>query len=221
MGENPRYVFNIGSPDVEFASLVNKKLDIQLINNSGVGTQIDINKPFLIAMQHPVTTEKDNRQKMEMLLRVIDELNIQTIWFWPNNDAGTNEMAKVIRVYREEGKLKNNKIKFITHLLPEDFIALLKRTSVLVGNSSAGIKECSYLGIPVVNIGTRQQNRLRGLNVLDVGYNSIDIKKAIQRQLSHGPYPKSDVYYKANTSKKMVDILSKIKLYTQKNFYNA
>ena len=90
----------------------------------------------------------------------------------------------------------------------------------MVGNSSAGIKECSYLGVPVVNIGTRQQNRLRGANVLDVGYTGTEIKKAIQKQLTHGPYPRSDIYYKSNTSKKIVEILSKTKLYNQKKFWD-
>lgn len=219
MGENPRHVFNVGSLDVEFASLVNKKLDSWLINDSGIGVQIDFAKPFLVVMQHPVTTEKNNRLHMEILLRAVDDLNIQTIWFWPNSDAGTDEMAKAIRIYREQGKLKNNKIKFITHILPENFIALLRRAGALVGNSSAGIKECSYIGVPVVNVGTRQQNRLRGPNVTDVGCNAAAIKKTIQKQLSHGQYPSSKLYFKPGTSAMIVDILSKAKLHSQKSFY--
>lgn len=220
MGENPRAVFNVGSPDVEFAANVDKKMDGSAVNKTGMGALIDTGKSFLMVMQHPVTTEKNNRRNAEMTLKAIDDLGLPTVLFWPNSDAGTNEISKAIRVYREHGKLKNNKIRFVTDLLPEDFIALLRRASVLVGNSSAGFKESSYLGVPVVNIGTRQQNRLRGEHIKDVSYNTEAIKKAVKEQLAHGPYPKSDLYYKPDTSKRIVEILNKTKLYSQKKFHD-
>ncbi len=221
MGENPRLVFNVGSPDVEFTALVPKNLDGSAVNAAGLGMRIDVGKPFLMVMLHPVTTEKNNRRYAESLLQVIDEFNTPTVWFWPNSDAGTNEIAKAIRIYREHGKLRNNKIHFVTDILPEDFIALLRRARVLVGNSSTGVKECSYLGVPVVNVGTRQQHRLRGPNVMDVVYKPANIKKAIEQQLAHGSYPSSDIYFKPNTSKKIVEVLSKVKLYSQKKFYDV
>lgn len=156
---------------------------------------------------------------MEETLKAIDKVNIQTVVFWPNSDAGTNEVAKAIRVYREKGQLKNQKIRFVTDLLPEDFIALLRRSSALIGNSSAGIKESSVLGVPVINVGSRQNNRLRGENVLDVGYDANDIKKAIEKQLAHGKYPVSKLYFQPKSSQKIVEVLSKIKLSTQKKFH--
>lgn len=219
MGENPDLVFNVGSLDIEFAANVDKKNNGQIVNQTGVGTVINTRKPFLMVMQHPVTTEKNNRKNMEITLKAIDRLNMPTVVFWPNSDAGTNEVAKAIRVYREEGRLKNKKIRFVTDLLPEGFIALLRRSSALIGNSSAGIKESSYLGVPVVNIGTRQSNRLRGGNVIDVDYDTRKIENAIRKQLRHGAYPKSDIYYKPDTSKKIVDILKKVDLYSQKKFH--
>ncbi|MBI4992217.1 MAG: UDP-N-acetylglucosamine 2-epimerase (hydrolyzing) [Candidatus Harrisonbacteria bacterium] len=221
MGENPKMVFNVGSPDAEFAASVDKKLDGSAVNRIGIGEEIDLSKPFLMVMQHPVTTEKNNREHMELTLKAVNELNMPAIWFWPNSDAGTNEISKAIRDYRESGKLTNAQVRFVTDLLPEDFIALLRRASVLIGNSSAGIKECSYLGVPVVNIGTRQNNRLRGQNVLDVGYSVNAIKKAIQSQLEHGKYQSSDLYYKPDGSKKMAEILTTVPLYSQKKFYNV
>ncbi|MDP3770240.1 MAG: UDP-N-acetylglucosamine 2-epimerase [bacterium] len=219
MGENPASVFNVGSPDVEFAATVKKNVDPAAVNGVGTGHVIDVTKPYLMVMFHPVTTEKENRTHMETLLETVDGIGMQVIWFWPNSDAGTNEMAHAIRVYRERGKLKNNQIRFVTDLLPENFIALLRGTQCLVGNSSAGIKESSYLGIPVVNIGTRQHNRLKGPNVCDAGYEKKDISAAIETQLAHGPYPTSDLYFKKDTSKKIVEILSKVPLQAQKKFY--
>ena len=221
MGENPRNVFNVGSPDIEFVAKVDPKRDGRVVNKSGMGPEIDVKKPFLAVLYHPVTTEKNNRGKTEMLLRAVDELNIPAVWFWPNSDAGTNEIAKAIRVYREQGKLKNNKIRFVTDLLPEDFVGLMRSASVLVGNSSAGIKEASYLGLPVVNVGTRQQGRLRGENVIDVGYSKDVIAKAVKKQLGRGRYEKSKVYFQPGTSDRIVKVLSKTRLFTQKNFYHA
>jgi len=192
-----------------------------MVNKIGVGTDVDLNKDFVIVMYHPVTTESHNRKNTEALLEIVDKINVPAVWFWPNHDAGTNEIAKAIRVFRESGKIRNNKIRFVTDLLPEDFVGLLRRAKVLVGNSSAGIKECSYLGVPVVNIGSRQQGRLRGPNVLDADNDPKEIKQAITKQLKHGPYKRSDVYFKPDTSKNIVSVLSKFDLYTQKKFYES
>ncbi len=219
MGENPRSVFNVGSPDVEFASKVDPKHDGRIVNKTGTGHKVDVSKPFVMVLHHPVTTEKNNRANAEALLRAVDEMNIPAIWFWPNSDAGSNDIAKAIRVYREQGKIKNDKIRFVTDLLPEDFIGLLRKTSALIGNSSAGIKEASYFGTPVVNIGNRQQGRLKGEHVLDVGSGQSAIMKAIAAQLEHGRYPKSDVYYKSGNSDAIVKVLTTARLYSQKKFY--
>lgn len=221
MGENPKMVFNVGSPDVEFVVLNKKKCDLDAANKKGAGHVIDFAKPFVVVMLHPVTTEDNNREHMETLLEAVDSLDMQAVWFWPNSDAGTNEMAKAIRVYRETGKLKNNKIRFVTDIFPEDFLGLLRRSTCLIGNSSSGIKESSYIGVPVVNIGTRQQGRLRGSNVCDVGYGRKEIINGIKNQLAHGIYAQSNLYYKPNTSKKIMDVLVKIPLHTQKQFYDA
>lgn len=223
MGENPKFVFNVGSLDVEFAASVKKKLDKNFFNMHGIGAgaSVDLDNPFLVVMYHPVTTEDNNRSNVEMLLEVIDSINMPVVWFWPNSDAGTTEISKALRMYREQNRLKNDKIRFVTDLLPDDFIALLKRAKVFVGNSSAGIKESSYLGVPVVNIGSRQNGRLRGPNVLDAENNPREIAYAIQRQLGCERHVPSNVYYKLNTSQRVAGILANTKLYSQKKFYDA
>src|SRR3989338_6272094 len=165
MGENTKYVFNVGSSDIEFVARNRFRVSEKLINYLGVGDVIDIDKPFLLVMQHPVTTEiKTNRFHVEETLHAVHELKIPTISFWPNVDAGTDQISKGIRNFREMNKPHH--MRFIKYLPPEQFIGLLKRAACLVGNSSAGIKECSYLGVPAVNIGTRQNGRLRAENVL-------------------------------------------------------
>lgn len=217
MGEDPNYVFNVGCPELEFVEKNSFKASNKLINYLGVGDIVDISKPFLMVMQHPVTSEfGQNRQNVEETLNAIRELNIPTIWFWPNVDAGTDEVSKAIRVFRETQNPHH--IRFIKSLPPEQFIGLMKRAACLVGNSSAGIKECSFLGIPVVNIGTRQNGRMRAENVKDADYDKKMIKSVIKNQLKHGPYKRSLIYYQPETSKKIVKILATIKPYIQKRF---
>ncbi|TSC67335.1 MAG: UDP-N-acetylglucosamine 2-epimerase [Parcubacteria group bacterium Gr01-1014_66] len=218
MGENPEHVFNVGSLDVEFAASVNTALPSDFVNRGGVGTEVDLGKPYLMVIQHPVTTETDNRKNIEQTLHAVEDIGMQTVWFWPNSDAGTAEMAKAIRVFREQAN-PTTPIRFVTDVLPEDFIALLKGAACLVGNSSSGIKESSYLGTPVVNIGTRQHHRLRGQNVVDVGYDRETIAVAIQKQLTHGAYPSSTIYYTGATSNKIAEILIKAPLAIQKEFF--
>jgi len=220
MGENPNYVFCTGCPELEFVVKNNYKVSEELVNYLGVGDIINLRKPYLVVMQHPVTTEVgQNRLNIKETLKAVYDLKIPTVWFWPNVDAGTDEISKAIRVFREERNPHH--MRFIKYLPPEQFVGLLKRSACIVGNSSAGIKEASVLGLPVVNIGTRQNGRMRAENVLDVGYNKNEIKKAVKKQLKHGKYPLSYIYYKKGTSKKIVEVLSKVNLYTQKRFYEG
>lgn len=218
MGEDPNYVFNTGSLDLELASLVRTALTTERINGYGVGHEVDIMKPFLTVIQHPVTTETDNRAHLEATLQAIVDLDMPTIWFWPNPDAGTGEMAERIRHLREHDPAKTEKMRFITNVPVEEFIALLRVTSCLVGNSSAGIKECSYLGTPVVDVGARQQGRLRGEHVVTVPCDARAIADAVKAQLRHGRFAPSALYYKSDASQAIVDVLAGVELYTQKRF---
>jgi UDP-hydrolysing UDP-N-acetyl-D-glucosamine 2-epimerase len=218
MGEDPRYVFNTGSLDVEVAAQPTPALTNERMNSYGVGHAVDITQPFLMVIQHPVTTDAENRRHLETTMQAIAALGMPTIWFWPNADAGTGEMADSLRHFREHQGAIAEHIRFITNVPVDEFIALLKATSCLVGNSSAGIKECSFLGTPVVNVGARQQGRLNGEHVTHVGYEADAIVGAVRRQLQHGRYPSSAIYHKPETSRTIVDLLAGLELYTQKRF---
>lgn len=217
MGENPKYVHNVGSLDVEFLNYVDELSDLSFINREGVGAEINFDLPYITIIQHSVTTGEDNFKNIQETLKAINELGVQAVWFWPNIDAGVDGISHAIRMFRE--KNTDYKIRFITHLSPVEFINFLKKTACLVGNSSAGIKECSYLGIPVVNIGTRQKNRLAAENVLNVDYNHQAIGEAIKKQMNHGHYSSSSIYFQPDTSKKIVEILKKIEPSIQKMFF--
>jgi UDP-hydrolysing UDP-N-acetyl-D-glucosamine 2-epimerase len=220
MGEDPRYVFNTGSLDVELAAHIRTTITNEHINALGVGHDVDIDQPYLMVVQHPVTTEADNRAHLEMTLRVVSAFELPTIWFWPNPDAGTGEMADSLRGMRETHPELTAHMRFITNVPANDFVALLAHAACLIGNSSAGIKECSFLGTPVVNIGARQQGRLCGEHVTHVGYDATEMGAAIATQLAHGRYEPSHIYFKDNASDTIVNLLATTPLYTQKRFHD-
>lgn len=221
MGEDPRFVFNTGSLDVELAASVDTSITSEQVNSFGVGYDLDLSEPFLMVVQHPVTTEADNRAHLETTLRAIAALDMPVIWFWPNADAGTGEMADSLRHMRERHPEVTARMHFITNVPAEHFVGLLAHTACLVGNSSAGIKECSFLGTPVVNIGGRQQGRLSAAHVTHAAYDAAEIAAAITLQLAHGRYEPSHIYYRPNASQAIVNVLANAELYTQKRFFDG
>ena len=128
-------------------------------------------------------------------------------------------MADSLRHMRERHPELTSHMRFITNVPAGDFVALLAHASCLVGNSSAGIKECSFLGTPVVNIGARQQGRLTAEHVTHVGYEAEEIAAAIASQLAHGRYEPSHIYFKDNASETITNLLATVPLYTQKRFH--
>jgi UDP-hydrolysing UDP-N-acetyl-D-glucosamine 2-epimerase len=210
MGEDPEYVFNTGCPSIDLAAQVNEHpaFDFDFFDKyKGVGEQIDLSDGYLVVMQHPVTTEvKESRKHVEATLEVIHELNKPTIWFWPNVDAGADGTSTGIRAFREQHDIPN--IHFLKGLEPLDFLRLLNNARCLIGNSSVGIRESAYLGVPVVNIGTRQNKRERGHNVIDVNYNKNEIKSAICRQWNQKKYERDLVYGGGNAGEKIASLLA-------------
>jgi UDP-N-acetylglucosamine 2-epimerase len=102
----------------------------------------------------------------------------------------------------------------------EDYAKLLHNCAVLVGNSSSGIREASFLGVPVVNIGTRQNFRERGVNVIQVGYNRQEIREAVLYQIKNGKYPSSNLYGDGTSAIKMHQVLKHAEIDPQKRFYD-
>lgn len=218
LGEEPESVFMTGCPSIDLAHEIlhsNHKFQLDIFKKQGLGPQIDIEQPFLIVMQHAVTTQYGQaKEQILATLRAIAELKIPSIWFWPNVDAGSDGVSKGIRVFREQNHVPF--IHFFKNLAPEDFLYLLHRCACVVGNSSVAIREGSYLGTPAVNIGGRQQGRDRGSNVMDVVHDKEAIQRAIEKQLSHGRYPSSELYGKGDAGKRIAEILGQVELRVEK-----
>ena len=211
MGENPEKVINTGCPSIDLAKemISMSQLSFDPFQKyGGVGSMIDIHDGYLVVMQHPVTTEySDSKKHVLETLHAIHQLNIPTFWFWPNVDAGADGTSKGMRSFREKHNPQN--IHFFKNMEPTDFLELLYHSKCLIGNSSVGVRECAYLGVPVVNIGSRQGGRERGQNIIDVDYNKDEIKAAILKQILHGRYDNDLIYGSGESGVMIADVLSK------------
>ena len=155
------------------------------------------------------------KKKTEILLEAIHSLNIQTVWMWPNIDAGTDIVSKAIRSFRE--KNSSNKLCFVKNLPPEQFLKLVNNTECFVGNSSAAIREGFYLGVPAVSIGSRQKPREHGNNVVFVSHTKSEIIKKINMQIKKKKKIKSSkIFGSGDAGKKIAQILSNINISVQK-----
>lgn len=218
MGEYEDKIHITGCPSIDIAREVaeNPELDFNPCEKyGGVGYEINPEEPYLVVMQHPVTTEyQKSREQATMLVNIIHQLDIPTFWFWPNPDAGSDGTSGALRTYREENPI--NKIRFFKNMEGKDFLRLLVHSRCIIGNSSVGIRECSYLGVPVVNIGTRQNRRLRGKNVIDIDFKEEELKNAIRTQMNHGKYEKEKLYGDGDAGVNIADVLAKVKLEVRK-----
>ena len=199
LGEAEEKIFNCGCPSIDIAKEVyeSPELDYEpFVKYGGVGpgSKLDISKGYIVVMQHPVTTEyKQSGGQILETLKAVERVNMPTLWFWPNVDAGSDAVSKRIREFREINKPEN--IHFFRNMDSEDFLRLLKNSKAIIGNSSVAIRECSFLGVPAVNIGNRQAGRERGNNVLDVDYGADKIEAAIFQQVSRKYHFDHDFLY--------------------------
>lgn len=218
MGEDPDTVFCTGCPSIDLASeiLDNPKIDFNPTDKyKGVGPGIEIIDGYIVVLQHPVTTEYHQANKhANETLKAVSDLNLPTFWFWPNVDAGSDGITSAIRRFREIEKPQN--IHFFKNFTPADFLRLIYNCLCLVGNSSVGIRESSFLGAPVVNIGTRQEGRERSSNVMDVEYDRDMIKYAIKKQISNGRYSKDTLYGDGKAGKRIARVLAEVPLRIEK-----
>ena len=207
LGENPKYVFNTGSPSVDDI----KENRITHKNDLEKKYKLKFKGNEILLLQHPITTQSElSKKQILTTLNAIVNLKLHTIAIAPNSDAGNKEIFKNLKNY-------SNKYNFITMhaTVPRsDFLGLLKNCGVFVGNSSSGMIEASYFNIPVVNIGIRQEGREGGNNVTNVDYSTQAIFLAIRKSIKnkHKKFKKENLYGRGSASAKIVRHLEKIKL---------
>lgn len=206
MGENPKNVFLTGSPSID--EIICKQIPTKSQLEKKYNLKID--KKTIILLYHPDTTDiVQTKTEITNILNAISSLKLQTIIISPNSDTGQKFVSTMINKY-------SKKLNFI-HTYPSfprlDYIGLLKNSGILIGNSSSGIIEANYVGIPVLNIGNRQRNREKSFDVHNIQGNSQEIiRKHVLKLLKKNSIIKTNLYGKGHASKKIINILEKIKL---------
>ena len=216
MGEDPEKVFMTGCPAIDVVADIDLTPNNDLLQRyKGVGPDLDIHKPYLVVLQHPVTTEYGSGfDQINETLKAVKSLRMQTIWLWPNVDAGSDDISKGLRMFRENEK--PDYVHFYKHFSVEDYARLIANCACLVGNSSSGIREGSFLGVPAVDIGTRQASRERAANCINVPYHHEEIEGAMRKQISNGRYPSSAMYGDGKAGERIAGILADVNITIQK-----
>jgi UDP-hydrolysing UDP-N-acetyl-D-glucosamine 2-epimerase len=218
LGEPEKMVFNVGCPRID---LVRKYLERHqngdridqekfFATYKGVGGKFDIEKDsFLLVSQHPVTTEYgQNRKYIEETLYALKELEMPTIMIWPNVDAGSDEISKGIRHFREV--YRPEWLHLFLNLPVSVYVRLMDLCACIVGNSSSAIREGSFVGTLAVNIGSRQNMRKQGKNVIDVDYDRKEIIGAIRKQIQSERPKGEQLYGDGKAGIKIAKILNEI-----------
>ncbi len=218
LGERPEDVHLVGCPRIDLVAEIlaagGDGLDEHLFD-TGVGERLDLSKPFVLVSQHPVTTEYgEGERQIAATLGAVREIGLPAVVLWPNADAGSDDVARGIRKWRER-KLDEG-MHFFKNLPVASYVRLMKKAACLLGNSSSGIREGAYIGTPTVNIGSRQDRRERGKNVLEAGHDQAAIVAAIRRQVAHGPYASEPIYGDGKAGERIAEILSTCRPVVQK-----
>lgn len=216
MGEHPETVHLTGCPSIDLVAELDLALPPDIfVRYKGVGVEIDAAKPYLVVLQHPVTTEYGHGfDQINETLEAVQSIGKQTVWLWPNVDAGSDDVSKGLRIAREQGRAQN--IHFYRNFSPEDYARLIQNSSCVAGNSSSALREGAFLGVPAVNIGTRQGGREHAPNVVHAPYDRTAIESAIRSQLKRGKYARDLMFGDGTAGTKIADALARSDIKIQK-----
>ena len=211
LGERAEHVHLVGCPRIDLVAEILAAdadgLGAEIFTD-GVGPSFSLKEPFLLVSQHPVTTEFGaGEAQITATLEAVRRTGLPAIVLWPNADAGSEDIARGMRKWREQGKAE--RMHFFKNLPIDVYVRLMHRTACLVGNSSSGVREGAFIGTPVVNIGTRQDGRERGLNVIDVPSDADAIFAALRTQIGGGRYEMDRIYGDGKAGERVAAILAK------------
>ena len=216
MGEEPWRVHTVGFPAIDLISEGNFATNLEITEQLG----LDLSRPIVLFTQHSVSTEFERaaeqvQPSIDAIKRLADE-GIQIVLTYPNNDAGGQAIISVLDTFGTSD-YKNTQVKrSLGRYLYHGILALARNPDIRVtclGNSSSGLKETPVFGCPTVNIGSRQEGRLRGENVLDAGYSSNEIYDQIQRSLFDDDFRElcreaKNPYWLGEAGPKVADVLA-------------
>jgi UDP-hydrolysing UDP-N-acetyl-D-glucosamine 2-epimerase len=216
MGEEPATVHYTGCPAIDLVAGLDLTLPPDIFTRyKGVGADLDPTKPYLVVLQHPVTSEYGSGfEQINQTLQAVESIGMQTAWLWPNVDAGSDDISKGLRMYREEKS--PDWLHMYRNFGVEDYARLINSAQCLVGNSSSALREGAYLGVPAVNIGNRQQGREHGANVVHIANDADAIASAITSQIAKGRHSSSELFGDGTAGGKIADVLATAEVTIQK-----
>jgi UDP-hydrolysing UDP-N-acetyl-D-glucosamine 2-epimerase len=219
MGEDPATVFNLGCPSVDLVAQTDLGAAGDVAAHfGGAGDPFDPERPYLLMMQHPVTTEYGHGlEQIEATLQAVAAQGMQALVFWPNIDAGAEGVSKGLRLFRERGRDRG--FHFFRNLPPEAFLRVMAHCACMVGNSSAALREGAFLGVPAVTVGTRQLGREMGHNVRQVDHDADAIAGAIREQVDHGPYAPDHLFGDGTAGVRIAEVLATARPSIQKTLH--
>ncbi|MGZ0247932.1 MAG: UDP-N-acetylglucosamine 2-epimerase, partial [Alphaproteobacteria bacterium] len=216
MGEAPDTVHLTGCPAIDLLVDTDLSLTPDMLNeDQGTGALLDPSDPYIVVLQHPVTTEYGSGfEQVSATLEAVHRLNMQTVWLWPNVDAGSDDVSKGLRMYREDNPDAN--VHFYRNFPAEDYARLINNSAALIGNSSSALREGAYLGVPAVNVGTRQTGREHAENVRHAVYESEAIERTTREQIEHGRYGCSEMFGDGQAGVRIANHLAQNEIVIQK-----
>ena len=218
MGEAPDTILDVGCPSSDIARTVQPGLPAKAINSTGSGAEIKPDRPYLLVIFHPTTTEFGGEQRqMQELLNALDRVRLQAILLWPNIDAGADRISKAIRVFRD--RKAPSWLRTVTNLEPDVYLQVLASAACAIGNSSSFVRDASFFGTPVVLVGDRQEGRETTEHVTRVVPIMPLLVDAINSQLAHGSYGPSTLYGDGHTAERISAGLARLTPYVQKRLH--
>lgn len=176
MGELPESVYEIGSPDIDIMFSDN----LPSLNEVKRYYEIPF-EAYSVVMFHPVTTEvKNMRAYAQQFVNALLESARNFVVVYPNNDLGSTAILEIYETLKD-----NNRFRLFPSIRFEYFLTLLKKSELIIGNSSAGIREAPYYGIPTINVGTRQKNRALHDHIVNTSYDKDEIVEQLNKVMSH------------------------------------
>jgi UDP-hydrolysing UDP-N-acetyl-D-glucosamine 2-epimerase len=219
MGEDPATVFMVGCPSSDIA-IANHAADLtnEMINATGSGAPLDLSQPYILVIYHPITTFFGTESaKVKEVLHALDQLRLQTLWLWPNIDAGADHISRELRLFKDHRQ--PTWLRFAKNFTPEVYAQILARATVAVGNSSSFVRESGFFGTPVVLLGNRQEGREFADNVTVVPEERGAIVATIKEKLQNGRYPPSFLYGCGQVAPAIAAKLAEVPLYQQKHLH--
>lgn len=221
LGEKPAHVFYVGAPGLDHITKLNLLSKVTLEEELG----LTLNQPTFLITYHPVTlASNDTEKKVHSLLQALDEFPHATLIFTrANSDTNGRIINQCFEAYVQK---HSNHAKLFSSLGQLRYLSAIKHCDVVIGNSSSGLTEVPVLHKPTVNIGPRQDGRLKATSIIDCKDGRTDIVQAIQKALSTDfqatlPYTES-LYGHGNASEKIIEALIELPLdaILQKKFYD-